>query len=263
MTLTDALRMTSLSDPGMMRDLNEDSIELRPESGIIVLADGMGGYNAGEVASGMATSMVADGLAAAWNSTALQGLDRNAAIALSQKLLQEQVVAANAAIFEQSQKEESFEGMGTTLVAAVFFDNFLTVGHAGDSRLYRLRGDVFEQITKDHSLLQEQIDAGMISKEDAHLSNNRNFITRAIGVAAEEQAEVHTYEADQDDVYLVCSDGLYGMVTDEEIHMTLMTLRANLDLAAEQLVASANDAGGSDNISVILVRVAKSFARAA
>jgi len=261
--LTDALRMTSLTDPGMVRDLNEDSIELRPEMGIAVLADGMGGYNAGEVASGMATSMLADGLARAWNDGALQSLDRAGAIALSQTLLQEQVVAANAAIFEQAQQEESFEGMGTTLVGCVFYDDFLTVGHAGDSRLYRLRGDAFEQVTKDHSLLQEQIDSGMISKEDAHLSNNRNFITRAIGVAAQEQAEIHTYDVLPDDVYLICTDGLYGMVTDEEIHMTLMTLRANLDLAAEQLIQSANDAGGTDNVSLILVRVVKSFARAA
>ncbi len=263
MALTDALRMTSLTDPGMVRDLNEDSIELRPEAGIVVLADGMGGYNAGEVASGMATSMVADGMARAWSDGALQSLDRAGAIALSQSLLQEQVVAANAAIFEQAQQEESFEGMGTTVVGCVFYDDFLTVGHAGDSRLYRLRGEAFEQITKDHSLLQEQIDSGMISKEDAHLSNNRNFITRAIGVAADEQAEIHTYDVEPDDVYLICTDGLYGMVTDEEIHMTLMTLRANLDLAAEQLIASANDAGGTDNVSLILVRVLKSFARAA
>lgn len=255
--------MTSLSDPGMVRDLNEDSIELRPESGIVVLADGMGGYNAGEVASGMATSMVADGMRDVWSADALQGLDRDAAIALSQSLLQQQVLAANAAIFEQAQKEASFEGMGTTLVGCVFYDNFLTVGHAGDSRLYRLRGSAFEQITKDHSLLQEQIDAGMISKEDAHLSNNRNFITRAIGVAAEERAEIHTYEVEPEDLYLVCTDGLYGMVTDEEIHMTLMTLKANLDLAAEQLIASANDAGGTDNVSLVLVRVTKGFARAA
>lgn len=261
--MTDALLMTSLSDPGMVRDLNEDSIELRPDSGIAVLADGMGGYNAGEVASGMATSMVADGMVRAWNAQALQGLDRAGAIALSQTLLQEQVAAANAAIFEQARQEQSFEGMGTTLVGCVFYDNFLTVGHAGDSRLYRLRGDAFEQITKDHSLLQEQIDAGMISKEDAHLSNNRNFITRAIGIAAVEQAEIHTYEVEPEDVYLICTDGLYGMVSDEEIHMTLTTLKANLDLAAGQLIAAANDAGGSDNVSLILVRVKSGFARAA
>ena len=260
MTLTDALRMTSLTDPGMVRDLNEDSIELRPELGIAVLADGMGGYNAGEVASGMATSLIANGLSEAWNDDALKHLDRSEAIALSQSLLQAQVMSANASIFETSQQENSFEGMGTTLVTCLFYDNFITVGHAGDSRLYRLRGEAFEQITRDHSLLQEQIDSGMIKKEDAHLSNNRNFITRAIGVAAEEQAEIHTYDVAEDDVYLICTDGLFGMVNDEEIHMTLMTLKANLDLAADQLIQSANDAGGTDNVSLILVRVMKSFA---
>lgn len=247
----------------MVRDLNEDSIELRPESGIFVLADGMGGYNAGEVASGMATTMVADGLAQGWTDSALQGLDRNAAIALSQSLLQSQVMTANAAIFEQAQKEGEFEGMGTTLVAGVFHDNFLTVGHAGDSRLYRLRGDAFQQITKDHSLLQEQIDSGFLSKEDAHLSNNRNYITRAIGVAAEEQAEIHTHEVEEGDLYLVCSDGLYGMVSDEDMQMALEALQANLDLAAAHLIQAANDAGGTDNISLILVRVMKGFPYAA
>jgi serine/threonine protein phosphatase PrpC len=261
--LTDALRMTSLSDPGMVRDLNEDSIELRPESGIAVLADGMGGYNAGEVASGMATSLVANGLEQGWTEAALKDLDRAATIALSQTLLQAQVMRANAEIFAAAQGENSFEGMGTTLVACLFHDDFITVGHAGDSRLYRLRDDVLEQITRDHSLLQEQIDSGMIKKEDAHLSNNRNYITRAIGVAPEEQAEIHTYDVREGDIYLICTDGLFGMVNDEEIMMTVSTLRANLDLAAEQLIQSANDAGGSDNVSLILVRVMKSYARSA
>jgi protein phosphatase len=260
--LTDALRMTSLSDPGMMRDLNEDCIELRPELGIAVLADGMGGYNAGEVASGMATTLIANGLTEAWNDDSLKNLDRAAAIALSHELLQKQVMSANAEIFAAAQQENSFEGMGTTLVACLFYDDFITVGHAGDSRLYRMRNDVLEQITRDHSLLQEQIDSGMIKKEDAHLSNNRNFITRAIGVAAEEQAEIHTYDVIEGDLYMLCTDGLYGMVNDEEIQMTLQTLKANLDLAADQLIQAANDAGGTDNISLVLAHVVKSFALA-
>ena len=262
MALIEALRMTSLSDPGMVRDLNEDCIELRPELGIAVLADGMGGYNAGEVASGMAVTLIANGLSEAWNEDALKGLDRPATIELSHALLQKQVMNANAAIFEAAQQENSFEGMGTTLVACLFHDNFVTVGHAGDSRLYRLRDDVLEQITRDHSLLQEQIDSGMIKKEDAHLSNNRNFITRAIGVAAEEQAEIHTYEVAEGDIYLLCTDGLFGMVSDEEIQITLQTLKANLELAADQLIQAANDAGGTDNVSLVLVRVMKGFAQA-
>lgn len=258
--LTDALRMVSLSDTGMVRDLNEDSVALRPELGVAVLADGMGGYNAGEVASGMAVSTIADGLVQDWNSEALLTLDHNAAIRLSQSVLQTQIKAANAAIHAAAQNDAQCEGMGTTLVACLFYDNFLTVGHLGDSRLYRLRGEIFEQITRDHSMLQEQIDAGMISKENAHLSNNRNLITRALGVVPEEEAEMHSYEVRADDLFLICSDGLHGMIDEAQIADTLTMLRANLNMAAQQLVQAANDAGGKDNVSVILVRVMKSFA---
>lgn len=261
MALIDALQMISVSDPGMVRDLNEDSIELRPELGIAVLADGMGGYNAGEVASRMAVSRIASGLAQHWTADALRGKDRAAAIELSQSVLQDQVKQANAAIFAKAQEDAECQGMGTTLVAAMFFDDVMTVGHAGDSRLYRLRGDVLEQITRDHSLLQEQIDSGMIRKEDAHLSNNRNFITRAVGVDPDTEAEIHTYDVLAGDLYLVCTDGLYGMIGDEEIQMTLGALKANLDLAAQQLIQAANDAGGTDNVSLVLVRVLKSFAQ--
>jgi serine/threonine protein phosphatase PrpC len=258
--LIDALKMTSLSDPGMVRDLNEDRIELRPEIGVVVLADGMGGYNAGEVASAMAVSLVAAGMAQHWSAESWQALDRKAAISLSQKLLQNQVKEANAAIFAAAQNNPDCQGMGTTLVAGLFHDDFITVAHAGDSRLYRLRGDELQQITRDHSLLQEQIDSGMIRKEDAHLSNNRNFVTRAVGVDAQVEAEIHTYDVQVGDLYLICTDGLFGMVGDEEIQMTLGALKANLALAAQQLVSAANDAGGSDNVSVILVRVMQGFA---
>jgi serine/threonine protein phosphatase PrpC len=258
--LIDALKMTSLSDTGMVRDLNEDRIELRPEIGLVVLADGMGGYNAGEVASAMAVSLVAAGMAQHWSAESLQALDRDAAISLSQTLLQRQVKDANAAIFTAAQNNPDCQGMGTTLVAGIFYDDFMTVAHAGDSRLYRLRGDELQQITRDHSLLQEQIDSGMIRKEDAHLSNNRNFVTRAVGVDAQVEAEIHTYDVQVGDLYLICTDGLFGLISDEEIQMTLGALKANLNLAVQQLISAANDAGGNDNVSVILVRVIQSFA---
>lgn len=251
--------MASLSDAGMVRDLNEDRVELQPELGIAVLADGMGGYNAGEVASGLAVSTIVEELEQHWTPRALQGLDRAAAISLSQAVLQAAVKQANASIYTSAQNDAECEGMGTTAVSCLFYDNFLTVGHLGDSRLYRLRNEVLEQVTRDHSLLQEQIDSGMIKKEDAHLSNNRNFVTRAVGVAPEEEAEIHTYEVQPDDMYLLCTDGLFGLVAEDEIQMTMFALRSNLDLAAQQLVQAANDAGGNDNVSVILVRVMKSF----
>ena len=260
MALTDALQIVSLTDSGKIRGHNEDCVESRPELGIVVLADGMGGYNAGEVASGMATSSISAGLAETWTREILKKLDRNAAMALSQSVVQEQASKANAAIYAAAQKDPHCAGMGTTLVVCLFYDNFVTVGHVGDSRLYRLRDDIFEQVTRDHSLLQEQIDSGLISKEDARSSNNRNLVTRAVGIDPDVETEIHTYDVQEGDIFVLCSDGLNDMIEDEEIQMTLIALRSNLELTAQQLVQAANDAGGRDNISVMLVRVIKSFA---
>jgi len=145
-------------------------------------------------------------------------------------------------------------------VACLFFDNRISLAHVGDSRLYRLRGGTLEQITRDHSLLQEQIDSGMITKEQARNSQNKNLVTRAVGIDPEVETEVHTYPVEPGDIFLLCSDGLSDMVTDEDIQLTLSSLRANLPLAAQQLVQQANDNGGRDNISVILVRVTQDFA---
>lgn len=258
--LTDVLQIVSLTDPGKVRGHNEDCVESRPELGIVVLADGMGGYNAGEVASGMATSSISAGLAESWTRDVLKRLDREAAMALSQSVVQEQTAKANAAIYAAAQKDPHCAGMGTTLVACLFYDNFLTVGHVGDSRLYRMRDDVLEQVTRDHSLLQEQIDSGLISKEDARSSHNKNLVTRAVGIDPEVEAEVHSYDVKEGDIFLLCSDGLNDMIEDDEIQMTLIALRSNLELTAQQLVQAANDAGGRDNVSVMLVRINKDFA---
>ena len=141
----------------------------------------------------------------------------------------------------------------------MFYDNFLTVGHIGDSRLYRMRNDALEQITRDHSLLQEQIDSGLITKEDARSSHNKNLVTRAVGIDPDVEAEIHSYDVQEGDIFLLCSDGLNDMIEDDEIQMTLIALRSNLDLTAQQLVQAANDAGGRDNVSVMLVRVMKNF----
>jgi protein phosphatase len=149
--------------------------------------------------------------------------------------------------------------MGTTLVVALWHDNQISVGHIGDSRLYRLRDGALEQITRDHSLLQEQIDSGMITREQARHSQNKNLVTRAVGIDPEVETEVHTYSVQPGDMYLLCSDGLSDMVPDEDVQLTLESLASNLPLAAEQLVQQANDNGGRDNISVILVRIAKDY----
>ena len=257
--LAQSLQSANLTDPGRVRDHNEDCIEARPEIGLYVLADGMGGYNAGEVASGMATSLIADGLMESWRPAEVDRMRREDAKALAERLIREQVARANSAIFTTSQNNPECAGMGTTLVVCHFYDDFVTVAHIGDSRLYRLRGDTMEQITRDHSLLQEQLDSGLITPEEAKLSQNKNLVTRALGIDPSVETEVHTYDAEPDDVYLLCSDGLSDMVEDEEIRMTLMTLKTNPTLTVQQLVQAANDNGGRDNISAMLIRVAEHF----
>lgn len=259
MNLAQSLQSASLTDPGRVRDHNEDCIESRPEIGLYVLADGMGGYNAGEVASGMATSLISDGLQETWLPADAARMSRDEARATSERMLREQIGRANSAIFNTSQNNPECAGMGTTLVVCLYHDNFMTVAHIGDSRLYRLRGDSMEQVTRDHSLLQEQLDSGLITPEEAKLSQNKNLVTRALGIDPTVEPEIHVYETQKDDTYLLCSDGLSDMVEDEEIRLTLITLRQNPSLTVQQLVQAANDNGGRDNISAMLIRVAEPF----
>lgn len=250
MGLESILEIVKLTDPGIVRSHNEDSVGADAEMGFAILADGMGGYNAGEVASGMAVAMLSDNLKAA-----LLAGRRDMA-----QLVSDEIQKTNGAIFRAAQSQPQYNGMGTTLVMVMFRDNRATVAHIGDSRLYRLRGEQLEQITRDHSLLQEQIDSGLITREDARHSHNKNLVTRALGVDAAVEVEVHDYEVLPGDLFLLCSDGLNDMVGDEDIQLTLGLMGANLELAAQQLVQMANDNGGRDNVSVVLVRVNGDFA---
>lgn len=252
--LSQVLEVATATHAGMVRSHNEDSMAADAEIGLAVLADGMGGHNAGEVASGIAVAMISTGIKQELSGGKAEVLNNGA-----ERFLGEHAERANAAIYEAAKSQPQYSGMGTTLVAALWYDNQVAVGHVGDSRLYRLRGETFEQVTRDHSLLQEQIDSGMITKEQARYSQNKNLVTRAVGVDPAVDVEVHIYPVQPGDIYLLCSDGLSDMVTDEDIQLTLSLLQANLPLAAEQLVQQANDNGGRDNISVILVRVRKAF----
>ena len=257
--LAAALEVATATDPGMVRSHNEDSIAVEPAIGLAVLADGMGGYNAGEVASGIAVAMFAAEMRQALAQAQPHRTDE-AGEPLAVKLIREHSAKANTAIYQTAKSQPQYSGMGTTLAVALFFDNRVAVGHIGDSRLYRMRNGKLEQVTRDHSLLQEQIDSGMITREQARYSQNKNLVTRAVGIDPEVEIEVHTYAVERGDIYLLCSDGLSDMVTDEDIAETVGMLAANLPLAAKQLVQLANDSGGRDNISVILVRVADDFA---
>ena len=149
--------------------------------------------------------------------------------------------------------------MGTTIVACLFYDDRISIAHVGDARLYRLRRNRFEQMTLDHSLLQELVDRGFYSAEEAQRSTNRNYVTRALGVEPIVEVDVKEVEVQPEDVYLLCSDGLPDMVEDEDIHLTISTFSANLDTVGQQLIQLSNDHGGKDNISVILAQIREPF----
>ena len=258
-TLSSALEIVIRTDPGMVRDHNEDAVFVNPNLGLVILADGMGGYNAGEVASSMATTLLSSELETAFATTPPYEADGAAGPVFAHHAIRDKVALVNSAIYNAAESQPQYAGMGTTLVTALFYDNQATVAHIGDSRLYRLRDGELSVITRDHSLLQEQIDSGMITAEEARFSQNKNLVTRALGVDPDVETEMHDYPVQPGDLYLLCSDGLNDMVEDEEIQMTLQMLAANLELAATQLIQMANDNGGRDNVSVILVKVLKEF----
>lgn len=260
MKLAEALQVVVRTDPGVVRSHNEDAVCGDAELGLVILADGMGGYNAGEVASGMATTLLSSNLEQIIHNCNPQDSDIATGKRIAHQHIIEQVALTNDSIYKAAQSQPQYAGMGTTLVIAWFFDNLVSVGHIGDSRLYRLRGEEFQQITRDHSLLQEQLDSGMISAEEAKFSQNKNLVTRALGVDPEVEVEIHDYDVQPGDIYLLCSDGLSDMVEDEEISLTLQALQSNLELAGDQLIQMANDNGGRDNVSVILVKVRGDFA---
>ena len=213
MTDRPPLDCASLSHPGMVRSHNEDSVFVDGDAGIAVLADGMGGYNAGEVASGIAVNVVSSGMLPELRSgRELSKVDIASGLTHAALLLQQQIAAGNKGIYEAAQARPECAGMGTTIVAAVFCGNRVSIGHIGDSRCYRLRGEKFEQLTHDHSLLQEQIDSGLLTPEQAQFSLNKNLVTRALGIEAIVPADIAEYRVEADDIYLLCSDGLTDMV---------------------------------------------------
>lgn len=259
MDLDHVLEVVQKTDSGKIRTCNEDAIACIPRLGVVVLADGMGGHNAGEIASGMATSFLVNEFDRLLSDRPPSIMPAEEAKAETQDLLRQLIDDVNLAIFQASEGNPHYKGMGTTLVVAVFYDNRMMVAHIGDSRLYRFRDGELKQLTKDHSLLQEWIDSGMITAEQALTAQHKNLVTRALGVDSKVEPEIHEHEVVPGDLFLLCSDGLYDMVLDEDIAMTLKSLGANLNLAASQLIDQANDNGGKDNISVVLVRSNAAF----
>ncbi len=260
MKMEEALEIVAQTNSGMVRAHNEDSIATDAACGLVVLADGMGGYNAGEVASGIAVEITLSEITQPLQKSSPIKRDEETGEELAVALMGRSIHKANASIYQAARSHSQYAGMGTTIVSALFYDNRVVVGHVGDSRLYRLRGETLVSVTRDHSLLQEQIDCGMISVENARHSQNKNLVTRAVGIDAELMPEIHLHDVAVGDIYLLCSDGLNDMVEDDDIQAILYAMQGNLPLAAEQLIQTANDNGGRDNVSVILVKIKQDFA---
>lgn len=241
-------RFCARTDRGRVRANNEDAVLATPENGLALLADGMGGYNAGEVASNMAIALIQASLARRLGTDGPRVQTPEV-----RKALEASVQEANLAILDASLKQPQCAGMGTTLVVGVFLDDRLVLGHIGDSRCYRLRHGHLQQITRDHSWLQEQLDAGLMTPREAAQSGNRNLVTRALGVDADTHIEINEFHVEPQDLFLLCSDGLTDMVEDPELRL-LATAPLPLEEKAALMIDTANALGGRDNISVLLVQ---------
>jgi protein phosphatase len=249
-----SIEMVGITDVGSVRQFNEDSIALDPDSGSMVLADGMGGHRAGEVASRMATESIFNELKSQSPEFGHAAAERSPQLTVDRSIKR-----ANQTVYEAAQSNPAYHGMGTTVVAAVFHDNAVALGHLGDSRVYRLRKAALELLTRDDSLLLDQVELGIIAAADAGDSHNRSLVTRALGIGESVSPHLRVEAVLPGDVILICSDGLNDLVDDADIELILHSLESNLALAAQHLVQTAKDNGGYDNVSVILARVLKPF----
>ena len=250
------------TDVGRVRSHNEDAVGIDGDIGLAVLADGMGGYNAGEVASAIAVQVITEDIQNRLNQSPANISSDELGYSRESIIVRDAVIHANQTIIQTAESQPQCRGMGTTVVVMLFYDNRMTVAHLGDSRLYRLRAGRLEQMTIDHSLVQELEEMGHYTHEEAQNSSQKNYVTRAMGVEQNPEVEIREAPVLPDDLYLLCSDGLSDRISDKEIAACLKKHDDNLDDAAEELIKLANEAGGEDNISTILTRVQKPFPKA-
>ncbi|MBA2490405.1 MAG: Stp1/IreP family PP2C-type Ser/Thr phosphatase [Gammaproteobacteria bacterium] len=259
MNLRNALKTAMLSDTGRARSRNEDTIGEDLDIGVVVLADGMGGHQSGDVASALAVNAILRDLRLTIPAVSPGETDPATGYALQRLAVRQAIVRANQAIYTSADAYPHLHGMGTTLVMAIFYNDVITVANVGDSRLYRYRGNRLEQVTVDHTLRQELVDRGYCTPAEARASLNKNLITRALGTDVTVAIDLLDHAVLPGDLYLLCSDGLSDMLDDHEIQQAIERSPTNLEAIAERLVLMANHNGGRDNISVILVRACKSF----
>lgn len=256
MSVEDKITVVTRTDKGRVRDHNEDAVAHARDLGLVVLADGMGGHNAGEVASEIAVSTILDSVRAGWE---YRTEIKSGQAAPEVELLRKSVEVAHSAIRDKADSKPQYQGMGTTVVSCLLHDDRIIIAHVGDSRVYRFRGNSLKQVTQDHSLVEDLIAKGFYSREEANQNVRRNILTRALGSGDTVQVDVMNEDVAVGDIYLLCSDGLTDMVEDENICLTLKKFSASLNQAADQLVTLANQNGGKDNVSVALIRVDQAF----
>jgi len=240
------------TDIGLKRKVNQDSFRIEPSLNLYVVTDGMGGHAAGELASKIAVDAVVDSV--------LSDRSENLSSMTSTDLMIGAVHRANSAVFSRAEKDKKLAGMGTTVIAMLFDGTKVIIGHVGDSRAYVARKHQLWQITKDHSLVNEKLKAGIITREQLKKDKSRNVITRSVGFESSVLVDTYTKEINPGEVYLACSDGLTGPVSDEEIIAILDEYAfdtESLEPAVNKLIERANENGGDDNITVVLVRVEK------
>lgn len=259
MSLNGKIEFHGITDTGCVRDHNEDAIDIRKSLGLAVLADGMGGHQGGEIASAMAVNSIVETLNKLLKKPETEIICDNNGYSMRSTAVEKAISVANGAIYKSSSENSHYKGMGTTVVILLFYDNRFTVAHVGDSRLYRLRDGMLEQITRDHSLTQELVDRGFYTPEQAKKSHNKNLVTRAVGIQEIVDIDIQENITKTGDIYMLCSDGITDMIDDDLIHEILEKNIDDLKKASEELLHAAKKQGGRDNISVILCKPLKSF----
>jgi PPM family protein phosphatase len=245
-TISYTINAAGQSDVGLIRENNEDAWMLIPEHNVYVLADGMGGHSAGEVAAQEAVELY---------SKFLQDRSHLITLGNAKEVIKEVIQEVNRSVFRLSRADRELRGMGTTLCSVVFLDHTVIYAHVGDSRVYRWRDQKIQQLTEDHSLVQELLDLGELNNRQAREFQKRNIITKAIGTEPKVIPTLDSCDLVEGDYFLMCSDGLSDLLTDREIEKVL-NLAASTEQKVALLVQSANRRGGLDNITVILMEVA-------
>ena len=232
------------SDIGKKRTTNQDSILMNDKIGLYAVADGMGGHKGGETASAMALDVI---------NSAIEKINEKKSTTHIIPFIKEAVSLASMKIYERSLMDESLRGMGTTLVSVYFYDKSAYISQVGDSRVYLYKDDELWKVTEDHSLINEQIRSGAITKKEAEKLNYKNVITRSVGFEEIVNVDVYIREVEKGDIFLLCSDGLTSMLDDEDIAEQITS--KDLSASVDNLINKANESGGLDNVSVILLKV--------